>query len=53
MANYIRILQFLSQNRSGLHTKILTQLVEKLSAPHVIRSSSPVTNSSGGLTNKT
>ena len=42
---------FRVKNRSGLHNKILNQLVKKLNVPRVIRSSSPVTNPSGELTN--
>ena len=39
------------KNWSGLHNKILNQLVKKLDDNHWIGSSSPVTNPSGVLTN--
>ena len=42
---------FRVKNWSGLHNKILTKLLKMLNDPHVIRSSSPVTNPSGVLTN--
>ena len=47
----LEFFDFLSQKLIRTTQKIITKLVKKLNVPHVIRSSSPVTNSNDIQTN--